>query len=169
MFNFFKKLSSKTSKNRTFNVSEYLDTEGLKNILLPVLEKHYPQNVLEVLKSDDFVLGGTPYFAYLFLLQKYDYLNCNTEFKGMSFQKKLEHLIIDRGAGNDTAFSTQEKESMLKASLNNHNDVILTIINCEQSTTEGSYGYPWNLKDFLGIALEIEKAYLEYRKIDSLE
>lgn len=165
MFDFFK---TSPSKKRTFKLNEYLDTKGLKKILFPVLERHYPKNALNILKTSDDLLYGTPYFAYIFMLQKYDYLTCNSDFSKIPLKEKLEHLIIDRGAGNDTAFSLKEKEEMLSKSISDYNDVILSIIDCEQSRSDGSYGYPWDLREFIDIAKEIEKAYLLYREIKSV-
>lgn len=159
-------------KDENVRVYKILDTEGLKKILFPVLEKFYPQNVLNIIRSDDDLLFGTPFFAYIFLLQKYHYLNHNSSFRELTITKKLEYFIIDRGAGNDTAFSREEKESMLQIPVSNYNDIIFIIIDKENSSVQSNIGYPWELakkKFFSEVAPAIEKAYLVFHGISSLE
>jgi len=58
------------SKNRAFELSKYLDTEGLKKILFPVLETFYPKDALDILKSNNDLLYGTPYLL-LWKLKKH--------------------------------------------------------------------------------------------------
>jgi len=84
-------------------------------------------------------------------------------FKKASLKEKQRHILFDRGAGSDTAFSSKEIKKIMDKKVKNSNEAILEIVKHEQLETEGLFGANKELswKKFIKIAPDIKRDYLE--------
>ena len=142
-------------------------------ILFPILEKNFPNEVIIALKKDIKLLYGTAYYSYLFLLHKWDFLNRNNaEFKQRSLEEKQRHLIFDRGAGNDTAYSKEGIKKITSKSVKTTDEAILAIIHHEQVNQEAMFDkseQELSWKKFIKIKPALKQAYLEKMDLTTIE
>jgi len=133
-------------------------------ILFPILRKNFPEETVTALENDKMLIYGTPYYGYLFLLHKWNFLNLNdTGFQNASLKEKQRHLIFDRGAGNDSTYSEEEIKIITNENIDNSDEAILAIVKHElfyDNTLFTKEQNELNWQKFMEIKPELKKTYL---------
>lgn len=179
-------LMSQDSKNEWNKINLGRSSEGLKlnqnilsknpdeiilPVLLPILKKNFPEEVVFIFKENINLLYGTPYYAYAFLLLKWGILSTRSDFYSKTLREKQRHLIFDRGAGNDTRFSPKEIEEIMNKDVENAVEAILEIVKFEQFEEDNHFGgdIEESWIKFMNIAPEIKNKIMQVLKIESLD
>jgi len=153
------------------NILSQNPDEIILPVLFPIVKKNFPEEVVVLFKENINLSYGTPYYAYAFLLLKWGILSTHSNFYSKTLREKQRHLIFDRGAGNDTRFSSKEIEKIMDKDVENADEAILEIVEFEQFEEDNHFGgdIEESWIKFMSSVPEIRNKIMQVLEIKSLD